>query len=174
MATVPPATPNRGPTTYSRQYHDMPNVLHDGYGPLYHRHVVANNLDGDVLLRQALQASQAIPKVYLCLIKSGNNRVEIIAPHRPTPYAIDQIRLTPWDDRNFAFLGDVRPGNYIKMVEFPDNAFEMTGAQRVPTIDNTTALLTASPTRTMLLPLAANAPDTEDIETRTMVQVPQE
>jgi hypothetical protein len=173
-ATAPPVAPNKGPTTYGLLYQDQLNALPLGYAALYHRHDVANNINGDVLLRHTLQASQAIPKVYLCLVRTGVNRVEIIAPHRPTSYAVDQIRNTPWDDRNFAFLGDVRPGNYIKMVEFPDNAFEITGAQRVPTVDNTTALLAASPTRPILLPLAGNAPDSEDIETRMMVQVPQE
>jgi hypothetical protein len=173
-AAAPPAVPGRGPTTYGLLYENTNNVLQDGYGPLYHRHAIANNLDGALLLRQSLLASQAIPKVYLCLVRDGNDRFEIIAPHRPTPYALDTIRATPWDDRNFAFLGDIRPGNYIKMIEFPDAAFEITGAQRVPTLDNTTALLAANPGLNILRELAANAADSEDVETRMMVQVPQD
>jgi hypothetical protein len=162
-AAAPPAVPGRGPTTYGLHYKNLHNVLQGGYGPLYHRHDITNNTDGAVLLRQVLLASQAIPKVYLCLVQNANNRLEIIAPHRPTPYALDTIRTTPWDDRNFAFLGDVRPGNYIKMIEFPDNAFDITGAQQVPTLDNTTSVLAANLAINVLREMAANAADSEEV-----------
>ena len=92
-----------------------------------------------------LQSKQTIPKVYLSLTRDSHNHYKVQAVHRPTAYAQNLVAVSDWDDRNFAFIGDLRPGNYIKTVEFPDTAFELTGAQRVPTIENTTALFAAEP-----------------------------
>jgi hypothetical protein len=62
---------NRGPTTYVELYDTVPDLLVDDYSPLYARHAVANAVSSDVLLTQAIQASQTVPKVYLCLVKAG-------------------------------------------------------------------------------------------------------
>jgi hypothetical protein len=169
-----PTAPGRGPTSYLAFYEGLPNLLAASYEPLYARHAIANGVNSNVLLNQAVRSSQAIPKVYLCLVRNAALRFEILAVHRPTAYTQNPLRTTPWDDVNIAFIGDIAPGNFIKTVEFPDDAFTLTGAQVVPTIDGVTALLATHPNARVLPPVILGAPDTQEIETRSLVQVPQE
>ena len=172
MATPAASGPPKGPLTYMEWYDSKPDPLSGGYGPLYERHAIANGIGGHTLLRQAVQATQAIPKVYLVLVQRLG-AYEIQTMHRPTTYELDPISQTGWDGRHFAFLGDVRGGNIIKTVEVPADVFEFAGAQKVPTIDNMTALMAAHPDVELLGPMAANAPDSEEVDTRLCLQVPQ-
>ena len=126
MATPATAAPPRGAHSYLEWYDTKPDQLTGGYGPLYERHAIANGIGGLTLLRQALQATQAIPKVYLILTERDGS-YEIRALHRPTTYELDLIVQTSWDGRDFAFIGDVRGGNFIKTVKVPADIFEFLG-----------------------------------------------
>ena len=129
-------------STYMAKYTTETDVLGGEYGPMYDRYNSA--VDGDQLQRAMLQSSNVIPKVYLCLVEV-NGKPTISAFHRPSTYQAHPIQATEWDGQSFIFRGDVMPGNHIPMVRLPNDAFDRTEEQRVPTIAAMDGLLGVLP-----------------------------
>ena len=63
----------------------------------------------------------------------------------------------------------MKPHTYCRVSPGP---FELAGAQTVPTTANVHALLAAHPTRNTLPAMAVGSPDSEQLDTRRLVQVP--
>ena len=127
-ATAPPALAS----TYIAKYSNEPDVLNGEYSTLYSRYnsgIATSNTLKDL----AINSSRIIPKVYLYLTLV-NKRPVIAAFHRPSIYEAHPIEVSEWDGTFFIFRGDVMPGNHIPMVQFPDEVFDRTEMQRVPTV----------------------------------------
>ena len=88
-------------------------------------------------------------------------------------YEAHPIEPSEWDGAGFVFRGDVMPGNHIPMVQFPEEAFDRTEEQRVPTIAAMDGLIGALPPNEHLIPAPQDgAADTELVRTRMVIQVP--
>ena len=164
------------PTTYVDLYRQRADPLEGQYTALFNRHLVASGDDSDVLLNKLLSSSNEVPKVFLCLVEeilpNRPARLRTVTLHRVGRYFGSQVRTSPWDDRTFAFASDMMLGNHIRIVEFPPGPFELAGAQTVPTTANVHALLAAHPARNTLPAMAVGSPDSEQLDTRLLVQVP--
>ena len=68
-------------------------------------------------------------KVYLYLTPGAANGPPLVKTvHRPQLYRSLPGRITPWDNRYFAFATDLQPGNQITTVILPEDAFYLTSA----------------------------------------------
>ena len=131
--------------TYKAKFTAEGDKLNGNYTTYISLYNTANGaMTGGELHAHVLAAGLQVPKVYLVLVKSHND-YSVQAIHRPTAYTRDPTTPTQWDGHNFAFINDVLPGNFINLVPFPDNAFDVCQPQRVPTIAQTTAALTTLP-----------------------------
>ena len=111
------------PTTYQAKFNQEGDALNGDYQAfLAHYATGAGSLDADGLRSHVLDASNAVPKVFLGLL-STNNTYKVVSVHRPTAYTRHPATASAWDGQVFAFQGDVLPGNFINIVEFPDDAF---------------------------------------------------
>ena len=157
-------------STYLAKYSNEEDILNGEYASLYDRYNMGTQ--AQVLSSLAIKSSAVIPKVYLYLSKV-NGKPVIAAFHRPSVYEAHPITITEWDGEAFCFRGDVMPGNHIPMFKFPDQAFERTELQRVPTMAATDGLVGAMPRNVHYIPAPADgAADTELIRTRMVIQVP--
>ena len=122
------------PTTHKEKHGAEADVLNGAHGP--HMNLCkteAGSVTGAELHAHVLSAGLQAPKVYLGLIQEGGKH-KIRAVHRPTICARDPITPSTWDGRSFAFVGDVLPGDFINLVDFPSDAFTACDPQRVPTL----------------------------------------
>jgi hypothetical protein len=161
---VPPAAPTLtgpGPTTYRQLYQGLQDALGGDYTPLYVPYDANDGRTPAELRDRLLGLSEVVPKVFLALVVEADGTYRTRTLHRVQRYQSHPITTSAWDGKVFAFCGDVHPGNHIEMVEF------------VPTIAQTTALLAAHPLQGYILPLAVGAQDTEQLDGRYFVQVPQ-
>ena len=178
---IVPAGPIR---SYARFYLEADDALRGRYAPLYTSHLTDSGENHDDLLARLVGAADVVPKAFLCLVREGTT-LRVLLLHRIARYAAHPTTSSAWDNRVFAFASDVMPGNYIEMAELPDNAFDVTvRQQRVPTIAHADALLLAAAAaaaasgpnnRTAILQPPADGddgPDSEEIATRYLVQVP--
>ena len=179
MAQPPPpapptatATPGPGPTTYLQWYQSQQDALGGNYAQLYAPYEATSVKTPDELRDRLLSLSDVVPKVFLTLVLDDDGAYRTRTLHRVQRYQPHPVTPSAWDDRVFAFCGDVHPGNYIEMVEFPADPFALTGNTVLPTVAHTTAVLAAHPHQGHILPLAAGAQDTEQLTSRYCVQVP--
>ena len=150
-------------STYLAKYSNEEDILNGEYASLYDRYNMGTQ--AQVLSSLAIKSSAVIPKVYLYLSKV-NGKPVIAAFHRPSVYEAHPITITEWDGEAFCFRGDVMPGNHIPMFKFPDQAFERTELQRVPTMAAIDGLVGAMPRNAHYIPAPADgAADTELIRT---------
>ncbi len=137
---VPPLgvnlVPRAPPSTFSQWYGDE---TRDPFQGNYRRIMDRFNPDrndavpGQTLFQQAVSGSGAVPQAYLCCGTSTTGpRVHCL--HLPSKYmaALDGS-TTPWDDRSFAFLGEV-VHKLVSIVVFPEDAFD-TITVRVKTVN---------------------------------------
>jgi hypothetical protein len=120
-----------------------------------------------------LALSEVVPKAFLSLVIEDDGTYRTRTLHRVQRYQTHPVTTSVWDGKVFAFSGDVHPGNHIELVEFPADPFALVGPSVVPTVEQTTALLAAHPHQGHILPLAAGAQDTETLDSRFLVQIPQ-
>ena len=123
------------------------------------------------LLTRVLASGHSVPKVFLSLVEHGGTYRSVLV-HRLTLYANHPYEPSPWDNLVLGFGGDVLPGNHIELLRFPGNAFEVKGAQVVPTVAGMHALLAATPTATSVGPFHDIDPDTQIIRSRNVLPVP--
>jgi hypothetical protein len=79
----------------------------------------------------------------------------------------------PWDDRIFGFQGDVRAGNQINLVEWPDAPFTRSGMVTVPLLDEMDDAWTNANGADAVGLYAANNPNTEQVRARLLCLIPQ-
>ena len=88
----------------------------------------------------------------------------IAAFHRPSVYEAHPIDASQWDGAAFVFRGDLIPGNYIPMIRFPDEAFDCTEPQRVPTLAAMDGLVGGMAPGDQFLPSPAVALSTHKVQ----------
>ena len=77
------------------------------------------------------------------------------------------------DGTIIALEGELLPGNQIRPVNFPENAFAVTAEQVVPKLANVDSMLVSlAADRVTLLPLAPGIADTEKARTHYVVRLP--
>ena len=164
------------PTSYVEMYRQRADPLDGRYTPLFSRHLVTSGATPDTLLNQLLSSSEEVPKVFLCLTQETfvdrPARLRTVTLHRVGRYQGSQVLASPWDARTFAFASDLMPGNHVRMVELPAAPFGLVGVQTVPTLANVHAVLAANPAHDHMPPLAEGSADSEQLNTRRLVQVP--
>ena len=170
--TAPPPT-GPGPTTYLQLYQGRQDALGGDYAPLYVPYDVNSGKTPAELLDRLLAISDVVPKAFLALVVDDDGAYRTRTLHRVQRYPSHPVTTSVWDGKVFAFNGDVHPGNHIDLVEFPADAFSLVGPVVVPTIAQTTALLAAHPNQGHILPMAVGAQDTEQLDSRCFVQIPQ-
>jgi len=180
MAQPPPPAPLGAPlvgpgptTTYLQLYRDRQDALGGEYAPLYVPYVVNARRTPQELRDRLLSLSEVVPKAFLALVVDDDGVCRTRTLHRVQRYQSHPVTTSIWDGRAFAFCGDVLPGNHIDMVEFPADPFALVGESVLPTVTHTTALLAAHPHQGHILPLPAGAQDTEQLNARYFVQIPQ-
>ena len=130
---------------------------------------VNNTISHIILLEQAAGAG-AIPQAFLCC-SLRQQRVRIYCLHLPSKYigALDG-RITPWDGKVFAFVGDVSH-NTATTVQLPDNAFRAFINVRVKTTDYMVTHLDEL-TDLGFPVVQGNDPESEVVSTRQMMYLP--
>jgi hypothetical protein len=95
--------------------------------------MIANPVPGPTLFQQVVNRWGGVLQSFLCCGRSLNGP-RVFALHLPSKF-LAPLDCTPsvWDDRSFAFKGDVVQG-MVSIVNFPDEAFEVT-TQRVKTLE---------------------------------------
>ena len=88
---------------------------------------------------------------------------QVLCIHRPTRYATSLVGMTPWDDRVFSFQGDIRQGQQVNIIEWPESPFVHTGYVTVPTLAEMDAAWLAAVGGDTVGPLVANALGTEQL-----------
>ena len=154
MAAAPPTTHGTATmpvVTYSQRYGRQQDVLEGHYGQFLAPYVHDSTRMHATLLTRVLASRHSVPKVFLSLVEHGGIYQSVLV-HRLTLYANHPYQPSPWDNLVLRFGGDVLPGNHIELLRFPGNAFEVTGAQVVPTVAGMHALLAAAPTATSVGP----------------------
>jgi hypothetical protein len=89
------------------------------------------------ILTRVFQSADSMPHAYVTLAGDDDDGVgTLLLVHRPAKYPVTMGQLaTPWDNRAFAFAGDVQGtvGGFINIVEFPNDAFHVAGGNGVAT-----------------------------------------
>ena len=99
-----------------------------------------------------------------------NGSPRIASFHRPSVYEAHPINVSEWHGKAFVFWGDLMQGNHIPMVELPEDAFDRTEPQRVPTLAAMDGLVGTIPPNEYYIPAPApNAADTELVGTRMVI-----
>jgi hypothetical protein len=114
-----------------------------------------------------------VAKVYLYLTPGEANGSPLVKTvHRPQLYRSLPGRITPWDNRYFAFATDLQPGNQITTVILPEDAFHLTSANfYAKDLASMTQALTANVNAASLGPYSANDADTVVTRTRYFMVV---
>ena len=163
MAAAPPTTHGTATTpvvTYSQRYGRQRDVLEGHYGQFLAPYAQDSTHTHATLLMRVLASGHSVPKDFLSLVEHSGIYWSILV-HRLTLYANHPYKPSPWDNLVLGFGGDVLPGNHIELLRFPGNAFDVTGAQVVPTVAGMHALLAAAPTATSVGPFHDGDPDTQ-------------
>lgn len=93
--------------------------------------------------------------------------------HRICRYPQSLVNATPFDGVGYAFMGDIQDGQHPHMVVWRNTMHHQTGDTQVPTADYMDQLLAADPTLETVGPFAAGTNDTEGVNTRNSVFLPQ-
>ena len=159
------------PARYEEVYSSMPDVLNGHYAP-YLAPFGPESAEQPATLRdRIIAAASDVPKVYVMMQAEPTRQVLCI--HRPTRYATSLVGTTPWDDCIFGFQGDIRHGQQVNVVEWPESPFVRTGYVTVPTLAEMDGAWLAAAGGDTVGPLAANAPGTEQLRARCLCPVPQ-
>ena len=174
MAAAPPPTHGTATppaVTYTQRYGRQRDALEGYYGQFLAPYAHDSTRTHTSLLTRVLASGHSVPKVFLSLVEHGGT-YRSVSVHRLTLYANHPYEPSPWDNLVLGFGGDVLPGNHIELLRFPGNAFEVTGAQVVPTVAAMHALLAADPTAPAVGPFHDGEPDTQTIRSRNVLPVP--
>ena len=157
--------------TYSQRYARQQDALEGQYGQFLAPYAHDSTRTHATLLTRVLASGHSVPKVFLSLVEHGGV-YRSVSVHRLTLYTNHPYEPSPWNNLVLGFGGDVLPGNHIELLRFPGNAFEVTGAQVMPTVAGMHALLAANPTATLVGPFHDGDPDTQVIRSRNVLPVP--
>lgn len=172
MAAAAKGAPVVAPDTYFTKYSASDDTLDGEYMPLYASHAVTSTSSPESLLNRLADSSELIPKVFLVQVMDPERKPVILTVFRITKYVPHPIRASFWDDKVFAFTGDVEVNNFINIMEVEAEAFERTERGNVHTLATINAAIAAQPGAEMLDAIPDGAAGSESIRSRYMVQVP--
>jgi len=110
---------------------------------------------------------EPISFLMLCCDKAnaaGNDPGLVRVFHRAAMYFPNMGRESPWDNRTFAFVGDL-VGQQIQTVMLPLDIFHQVAIFTIPNELNLPALFAADPNAELVGPFANNDPDTNPLRT---------
>lgn len=163
-------------TTYVDMYDMMPDPLGGNYAPFLDDFSSESNVQPATLRDRIVNAGMDTPKVLLYATEDTVTGLPVIKiAHRVTKFAPGLGATSAWDNRIFAFVSDVGPGNQISTIEMPASPFARTAEVRVPTLGTTDAAWAANAGGDCLGPFVdAVTADTEMLRTRQFMPVPKE
>lgn len=165
---APPTVPIAG--TFEERYSTLPDALSGNY-TAYMAAFASNGTDTPAQLRdRLLGASDAVPKVMLCMPINDPPVVRVI--HTPFKYLPTLGHPSPWDNQNFVYIGDIGPGNQVSVVSWPNDTFRQAPNVRVPTADTMDDQWNAAAGADCIGPFTAVDAGTEEIQTRNVMVVP--
>jgi hypothetical protein len=171
MAQANPHAGGLQPASFQELYAQMPDVLNGQYTMYLAPFGPESGQQPATLRDRVITAANDVPKVFVLL--QSDPTPQIICVHRPTRYASSLLGAQPWDDRIFGFQGDVRVGNQINLVEWPDAPFTRSGMVTVPLLDEMDDAWTNANGADAVGPYAANDPNTEQVRARLLCPIPQ-
>jgi hypothetical protein len=171
MAQANPHAGDLRPASFQELYASMPDVLNGRYTTYLAPFGPESGQQPATLRDRVISAANDVPKVFVLL--QTDPTPQIICVHRPTRYASSLLGAQPWDDRIFGFQGDVRQGNQINLIEWPDAPFTRSGMVTVPLLDDMDDTWTNANGADAVGPFAANDPNTEQVRARFLCPIPQ-
>lgn len=165
---APPAVPIAG--TFEERYSTLPDALGGNY-TAFMAAFAANGNDTPAQLRdRLLGASDAVPKVMLCMPTNDPPIVRVI--HTPFKFSPTLGNPSQWDNQNFAYVSDIGPGNQVSIVNWPNDTFRLSPNVRVPTAATMEDQWNTAAGADCVGPFTAADANTEDKQTRNVMVVP--
>jgi hypothetical protein len=168
MAQANPHAGGLQPASFQELYALMPDVLNGQYTTYLAIFGPESGQQPATLRDRVITAANDVPKVFVLL--QLDPMPQIICVHRLTQYASSLLGAQPWDDRIFGFQGDVRQGDQINLVEWPDASF--THMVTVPLLDKMDDAWINANGADAVRPYAANDPNTEQGRARLLCLIP--
>jgi len=170
----PPVPPAPVPVTHPGTFADLWETQEDPLDGNYREYMASYAPTGAAnaaLSDQVFQSSDAIAKIFVLMTTANPPVIQcVLAPWVFSPtMGLHSI----WDNQRFVFLGDVGIGNQISSVRWPVNSFERNLMARVPTTDTMDAAWSNAAGADCVGPFADGAADTEEVQTRRMMAIPQ-
>jgi hypothetical protein len=171
MAQANPHAGGLQPASFQELYALMPDVL-NGQHTMYLAPFGPKSGQQPATLRDhVITVANDVPKVFVLL--QSDPMPQIICVHHPTRYASSLLGAQLGDDHIFGFQGDVRQGNQIYLVEWPDAPFTCSGMVTVPLLDEMDDAWTNANGADAVRPYATNDPNTEQVCARLLCPIPQ-
>jgi hypothetical protein len=153
---------------YHGQYEAIFNLFAAPFG--------AANFEAPLALREKVHATAAQGKVLAFLYHVPDTAgVElpgkIMVAHRVANFYPAMGSETPWDNKQFAFLGDLQYGQ-ISTVELPQDMFHRVNQVRIPTLATADELAMNAPAASLFGPFGAEDAGTELAAPRNVMFVP--
>ena len=179
-AAAPPPLVAIAHRSYRERFND-PSL--DPFGGVYdavmdeYEPTLVNAIQPADIRARVLLSADTMPHAYVSLVGDDAEGVgKIVLVHRPVRYPVSMGQpATPWDNRSFAFVGDVQgPGGHINIVEFPADAFHIAGGGQlhVPTAVVLDAAFAVGPDVASIGPYANGDAGTDVIRTRQYMYCP--
>jgi hypothetical protein len=122
------------PASFQKLYASMPDVLNRQYTTTYLAPFGPKSGQQPATLRdRVITAANDVPKAFVLL--QMDPTLQIICVHHPTRYASSLLGAQLWDDHIFGFQGDVRQGNQINLIKWPDTPFSRSVMVTMPLPD---------------------------------------
>ena len=166
------------PSNYESYYNDANNDPYQGsYDTVYALYDVATNLPPQQLRQRVYGATnRGVALAHVVLVRKTTAGIDdpghIQAYHRVILNEADLARTTPFNDKAYAFFGDLAGTDTPVTVVWEDGYFTQAGAVIVPTAAAMDLLLNADPMATMVGPFAAGDPDTESVNVQKCMYIP--
>ena len=166
------AAPTQSVRSYTDKYRLLPDPLGRSYAALYDDYDTTSGTTSVDLRDEFVASSEIAPKVLLYASTTPTGELFIGSLFRVTQYTPHPTEPAEWDQHAYAFSSDVEDGDFLDCVQFPENAFQRTTHQIVPTLAGMEGHWAAHPEVDILPVLAEGAADTKNLNTRFMVRVP--
>ena len=163
---------------YRDWYSDVTRDPFIGNYPATYGHYAINavNTPAEVRNRVFANGNTGVPIGHVLLVRpataAAGDPGTIQGFHRTVRYAAGLGGATPFDNVGYAFLGDVHNGQLPHTVVWSDSYFNQVGDTQVPTSAYMDQLLAADPALQQVGPFAAGTADTEVVNTRYCMFIP--
>lgn len=163
---------------YRTWYHDHTRDPFIGNYPAIYDNYVLTNANTPAVVRGRIfsNGNSGVPIGHVLLVRhftaGPDDPGTIQGFHRCVRYEAGLMNPTPFDDVGYAFMGDIHQGQAPHTVVWADDYFNRTNDVQVPTAAYMDQLLAADPALTQVGPFAAGTADTEPVNTRFCMFIP--